>query len=198
MNELIDSKKQKDRLLIESTDFDEQKNRLLIVVVTNSLIDWLSKQKKSTFDDRFVDMKMFYVNFSFNSRRRHASWLFAKKLSFRWLENVLCKFFNQFTKIRFVVSWSFFKRISHWRSYLIIRVFRRAIFAEFDRMSISFAEFRTKNRVLKTVNHRHCWLKNSCWKCAIVTNWSILFLFTRWSFQSECEIYIVRHDENQI
>ena len=28
----------------------------------------------------------------------------------------------------------------------------------FDRMSINLAKFRTRNRVLETMNHRHCWL----------------------------------------
>ena len=57
----------------------EKENRQLIVVVTDSLIDWFSKQKKLIID------------------------------SFRWFENVLCKFFIQFTKIRFVISWLFQK-----------------------------------------------------------------------------------------
>ena len=37
-----------------------------------------------------------------------------------------------------------------------------------------------------------------CVEDEIVTNWSILFLSIRWSFDSECEVYIARHDENQI
>ena len=45
VNEQIDSKTWKSFIDWMSTDFDEQENRLLIVVVTNSLIDWFSKQK---------------------------------------------------------------------------------------------------------------------------------------------------------
>ena len=149
-----------------SIDFDEQKNRLLknrhfrkftIIFVDSRCVKWKwnaiivfkkrifvswkfvllfhSRKFVLLFRDsfrenfRFVDLKMFYVNFI------------------------------QFTKIRFVVSWFLFKK-TFWRFYLIIRVFRRTIFAKFDRMSINLAKFKTKNLVVlktwKWSRHRHC------------------------------------------
>ena len=41
-------------------------------------------------------------------------------------------------------------------------------------------------------------LIENCVEDVIVANWLILFLSTRWSLNSECEVYIVRHDEDQI
>ena len=80
----------------------------------------------------------------------------------------------------------------------------------FDRVSISLAELKAKNLLCKrqwiivTAINREisCWKWNrhelNCAEDVIVANWSILFLSTRWSFGSECEVYIARHDENQI
>ena len=65
------------------TDSRKHENRLLIVILANSRADWLSKQENRLLN-RFVDMEMLYVNFSFNSRRRHASWSFSKKTFWRF------------------------------------------------------------------------------------------------------------------
>ena len=106
INELIDSKKHEDRLLIKCRKL-EKKNRQLTecrLISTNKKIDywlnidWFRRTRKSTVDwnvvqtdsltnwfrknlqlSRFVDLKMLYVNFSFNSRKRHVSWLFSEK-----------------------------------------------------------------------------------------------------------------------
>ena len=107
MNELIDSKNQKNCLLIQYR-----------LISTNKKIDyWLNV-------DWFFKTKKFAIE------------------SFRWFENVLCKFFIQFTKIRFVISWffqkiwienqmnniyRFQKKISHVDDFLLIRVFLRMI-----------------------------------------------------------------------
>ena len=113
---------------------------------------------------RFVDLKMLYVNFI------------------------------QLTKIRFVVSWFFFKK-TFWRFYLITRVFRRAIFAEFDRMSISLAELKTRNRVegVKMISSSSLLIEKLRWRrhrrklkfrveeFSSRIDWSCFFLFAdRW------------------
>ena len=121
---------------------------------------------------RFVDLKMLYVNSSFNSRKFV---LLLRDLSLRKL-HTLTILFN-------------YSRTS------TSNLFRSKAF---DRVSINFAEFKTKNRVQEAVNHRHCELRIFRAENDIVTNWSILFLSTRWSFDNECEIYIARHDKNQI
>ena len=101
---------------------------------------------------RFVDLKVLYVNFI------------------------------QFTKIRFVVSWSLSKKI-FWRFYLITRVFRRAIFAEFDRIIVNFVNSVREICCVRDSESSSLRIeKISCWKCAIVTKLTtILFFFTRWS-----------------
>ena len=171
--------------------------------------DWLTFKTKNQLLSRFVDLKMLYVNFSFNSRKRHVSWFFSKELSFR--ENSICYFTHEDSFCDFVIlsenlNWtsneqhsSFSKKkFFHSRKFTIILVDSRlfslihdahneneihssfskkkfhilailfrllAYFDEqstrdrkFDRMSISLAEFRTRNRMLETMNHRHCWL----------------------------------------
>ena len=74
---------------------------------------------------RFVDLKMFYVNFSFNSRRFVLLFRDFSQKNFRFVK---IRFVASFTKIRFVVSSSLNKKISIWRFYLTIRVLRRAIY----------------------------------------------------------------------
>ena len=104
---------------------------------------------------------MFYVNFSFNSRRFVLLFRDFFQKNFRFVKIL---FVASFTKIRFVTSWSFQKiwverqmkyihrfqrenftliwrfffnsRIftSNWRFYLIIRVFRRAIWFKAERL----------------------------------------------------------------
>ena len=99
-----------------------------------------------------------------------------------------------------------------WRFYLTIRVSRRAIHkAKFDRITVSLvnsvreiccvrdnesSSLRIDKKIaLKTSSSQIDWF--SCWKCAIVTNWSSCF-FLLADDESECEVYIVRHNENQI
>ena len=144
-----------------------------------------------THEDSFccfvISLKRTFVSWRFflllHSWRRHASWSFSRELhTLTILFYLLAYLDEQFTC----------------RS------------RTFDRMSISLAELRARDLLCKRQ-----WIiviaidrKISCWRwnrhelnCAeddIVANWSILFLSTRWSFRNECEIYIVRHDENQI
>ena len=134
--------------------------------------------------------------------------LSTKEFSFD--DNVVCCFIHEYDD-----SWFFSKRICRlswkilnnfvvfkertsliWRSYFIYSLFRRTIYSKqkFEKMSINFAKFKTRNRVLKTMNYRHCWLN---WrfrvKDEIVTNLivsktkssqieQISCLFIRWSF----------------
>ena len=116
MSELIDLRKQKNRLLTEYRLISTNKKIDYWLNVENSkkkIDNWLSfsqihdhfrwftmrqmkikcnhRFQKKNF--RFVDLKMLYVNFiQFTKIRSVDSWLFARKFSFHWLENVLCKF----------------------------------------------------------------------------------------------------------
>ena len=99
--------------------------------------------------------------------------------------------------------------------FLFIRVFLRAIWRfyfiysristsncfdkKFDRMSINLAKFRTRNRVLETMNYRHCWLikrfrVEDVRSSRIESSCFVLLV----DDENECEIYIVCYDENQI
>ena len=118
------------------------------------------------------------------------------------------------TKIRSVVSSSFFKRTSHSDDFILFtRVFRRAICFKAKRLIecqlISQNSEReiccardSESSLLRIDRKISCWRWNrhelNCAEDDIVANWSILFLSTRWSFRNECEVYIVRHDEDQI
>ena len=51
------------------------------VVQTDWLTNWLRRNLQL---NRFVDLKMLYVNFSFNSRKRHASWSLSKRTFWRF------------------------------------------------------------------------------------------------------------------
>ena len=73
---------------------------------------------------------MLYVNFSFNSRKFV---LLLCDLSLRELHTLMILF-----------------RLLAYLDEQFIRD------KQFDRMSINLAEFKAKNRVLKTMNHRHC------------------------------------------
>ena len=53
------------------------------VVRANSLINWFSKQENRLLS-RFIDMKMLYVNFSLNLRKRHVSWSLSKRTFVSW------------------------------------------------------------------------------------------------------------------
>ena len=58
-----------------SIDFDEQKNRLLIVVVTNSLIDWFSKQKNQFLIVVFANSRSFsLIHDYFRKFHDHSRW----------------------------------------------------------------------------------------------------------------------------
>ena len=97
---------------------------------------------------RFVDMKMLYVNFSFNSRRRHASWFLSKRTSH--FDDLI----------------------------LLTRVFRRAIcfkakdliecqlVSQSSEREILLCWRREDDLVIVTAVDREI----SCWKWAIVTN----------------------------
>ena len=112
---------------------------------------------RDSFQENFRFVKILFVA-SFTEIRSVTSWLFQRI----WIERQV-KYIHRFQRKNFILIWrfSFNSRIStsNWRFYLIIRVFRRAIFAKFDRITVNLAEFKTRNRVLEIVNHRHCWLK---------------------------------------
>ena len=72
-----------------SIDFDEQKNRLLIVVVTNSLIDWFSKQKNQQLIVIFANSRSFSLIHDAHNEQ-HSS--FSKKKF-----HILTIFFNSRT-----------------------------------------------------------------------------------------------------
>ena len=96
-------------------------------------IDWLEKTWKSSIDlcrklekkNRqltnchfrkltiiIVDSRLFSQTHDASNENKMQSSFSKKEFSFRWHENVLCKFFIQFTKIRFVVSWFFSRKFS--------------------------------------------------------------------------------------
>ena len=140
---------------------------------------------------------------SFSQTHDHSRW-FTMRI-------VEVKYIHRSQRRDFVVCLSR-RTWSIWRFYFAYsRISTSNLFQSrrFDRMSVNLAEFRARDRVLETVNHRHCWLIGDCAEDVIVANWdfvlknsrhelsTILFLSTRWS-DSECEIYIVRHDEDQI
>ena len=90
-----------------SIDFNEQENRLLTKNVENSkekidnwLTDWFEKQKNRLL----IEMSFKQIHWSIDFKTENST-----IKSFRRHENVLCKFFIQLTKIRFVTSWLFRK-----------------------------------------------------------------------------------------
>ena len=124
-----------------------------------------------------------------------------------------------FTKIRFVVSWLFQKtwivsqvkyihrfqrkNFTFWRFYFTYsRISTNNLFRSkaFDRMSINFAKFRTRNllccrreddfviviadwKILRWKRHRRKLIEISCWRWNRHELTTILFFFTRWSSQ---------------
>ena len=236
-----DSKKKIDNWL--NVDWFRRTKRSTVDCRCSRLTDWsIFKTKRSTIDCRFVDLKMLYVNSSFNSRRfvlwfrdffkefelnvKWTAFIALKEKIYsltqihdhsRWftMRIVKVKCIHRFQKENFI-RWrfSFDLRISTNDStiffnysristsifddfILFIRVSRRAICFDkaFERMSISLAKLKARNLLCKRQ-----WIiviaidrKISCWRwnrhelnCAedeIVTNWSILFLSTRWSLK---------------
>ena len=191
-----------------STDFDEQKDRLLKDRHSRRLtdVDWLSEQKDRLLS-RFVDMKMLYVNSSFNSRK-FVLWLrdsFKElELNVKWntfivfkgrtshvddflLTRVFLRVVGDFlltrVSLRVIRRFSLITRVSL-RAYLAILFCLLAYLdeqftrdREFDRMSISLAELRTRNRAVleawRWSRHRHCNWKRNCAEDVVVANWRI-------------------------
>ena len=112
---------------------------------------------------------------------------------------------------------------SKWRFFLISRIFTRLtilfrLFAYFDEQFTRDKKFDECQLISQNSKREICCAKSSessslrlikdfvlkmcdrhelnCAENEIVTNWMIAFFSTRWF--CECEIYIVRHDENQI
>ena len=121
------------------------KNDLLIecrLISTNKkidywLIDWFSKQENRLLS-RFVDMKMFYVNFSFNSRE-FVLWFrdfFSKKISFR--ENSFCCFIHEDSFCDFVI---FLKNLN-WTSNEQHSSFSKKKLFHFRKFTIIFVDLR--------------------------------------------------------
>ena len=78
----------------------------------NKFIDWLISKKINWLIVIFANSRSFSLIHDASSESKMQSSFSKKKFSFRWFEDALCKFFIQFTKIRFVVSWFFSKKFS--------------------------------------------------------------------------------------
>ena len=136
MNELIDSEKHENRLLIECRKF-EKKNRQLIRMSFKQT-DWLIDfEQKNLQLSRFVDLKMFYVNFiQFTKIRFVISWFFQKT----WIENQM-KYIYRFQK----------KKFTHWRFSFDSRIFTNDL--KFSNRRFSF-DSRIFTNDLKFSNRR--------------------------------------------
>ena len=128
---------------------------------------------------------MLYVNFSFNSRR-----------FVLWLRDLFLRELHTLTIL--------FCLLAYLDEQLI--TYRNKTFC---RVSINLAKLRTRNLlwkrqwiiVIAIEREISCWRWNrhelNCVEDEIVTNWSSCF-FLLVDDENECEVYIVRHDENQI
>ena len=162
-----------------------------------SIIDWMSKirKKKSTIDSfRWFENALCKFFIQFTKIRLVTSWLFRKT----WIENQV-KYIHRFQRKNFTFwRFSFDSRIFTsdstiffwfayfykwsddfllicvflqmiWRFFLTIRVFLRAIIAEFDRITINFVNFVreiccAENVKMISSSSRRIDKKISCWK----------------------------------
>ena len=199
----------------------EEEDRQLTVVVADSLIDWLSEQedlqlsrcvkirfvasltKTSCFvisqQENFRFVKMLYVNSSLCSHR------FSMSLRERVFQQENFRLF--FRRIWIVRQVKYIHRLQRqnftlWRSYFTYsRISTSNLFQSerFDRVSINLAKLRTRNlAMLETVNHRHCWLKDFRAEDVKSSRIESLCFFLLVDDESECEVYIARHDKDQI
>ena len=151
----------------------------------------------------FVDSRRFVkIRFvvSLTKIRSVTSWSFSRKFSFRWFENALCKFHSTHEDVMLrdlsLKEFHILAILFYLLAYLDeqLTCFDRA----FDWMSLSFAKFRARNRCaedVKMISSSSLQLIENCavnvivanWnfvlKRIFVTNWSILFLSTRWSWK---------------
>ena len=110
--DVVNSKKKIDNWL--NVDWFRRTKKSIIDCRCNRLIDvdWFSKQENRLLN-RFVDMKMLYVNFSFNSRK-FVLW-----------------FRDFFKKFELKIKWNTFivfkKKTSHIDDFFLFRVFLRTI-----------------------------------------------------------------------
>ena len=196
------------RLIIdEMSKTRAKRSTQLIIIVTNSLIDWLSKQKDQLLIVIFADSRCVKWNWNtfiaFKEKISSFSQIYDHS---RWLTMRIMNNIYRLQRQNFVV---YLSRRIWFNDFLLIRVFLRAIWRfyfvysristnnlfrrKFDRVSINLAKFKARNRVesVKMISSSSLLIENCVedvivanWrfraKDEIVTNWIVVFLSTRW------------------
>ena len=143
----------------------------------------------------------------FLSRRRHASWSLSKRIFVSW------RFFLLLHSWRRRASWFLNKRIfvcfleelQFDDLILITRVLRRAIcFKAKDLIKCELISQNSKREIccvedVKMISSSSLLIERLRVEDKIVTNWQrFCFFLLVDRHNNECEVYIARHDENQI
>ena len=185
------------------------------------LTDWLTfRTKRSTIDchSRKLTMRQVEVRFNHRSQRKnfslsqvhdHSRWLTMRIVEVRCnhrpqRENfVVCLVMRTSHSDDFLQSRVLLRKSDDF--VLLTRVFRRAIcFEAEDLIECQLVSQNSEREICCARDSESSSLRIdreiSCWRCAIVTN--CLDLVSFYSLiacdSSECEVYIARHDEDQI
>ena len=177
---MTDSRKHENRLLTKCRKLEE-KNRQLTVVVTDSLIDWLSKQKNQLLIVIIVDSRSFSqthdhfcwftmrimkmkCNHRFQRKNFRLTIFFWFAYFYKWFDDFLLntRVFLRTMKTLFLLA-SF---TSNWRFSFISRIFTKltilfCLFAYLDEQSVSTKRLIECQLVSQNSEREICCAKNS-------------------------------------